>query len=134
MTTHWPQWYWTPGLADGKGLWWGEVAFSRCSLINLSRRAQDKDAEGDPDRTDIKNRYQRQTSKTYIKDRHQGQTSRTDIKDRLDETRGRHPATLTPSGDASSHELAQMALRDSSLDGSTGREIECIQLNYIIHF
>ena len=46
---------------------------------------------------------------------HWGDPDRTDIKDRLDETRGRHPATLTPSGDVSSHGLAQIALGIQSL-------------------
>ena len=32
MTTHWPRWYWTPGLATRKEWWWGEVAFSRWFL------------------------------------------------------------------------------------------------------
>ena len=40
----------------------------------------------------------------------EGNLDMTDIKDRLDETRGRHPVTHTSSGDVSSHGLTQMAL------------------------
>ena len=44
------------------------------------------------------------------------------------------PDTHSPPGDAETTGLAQVALGDSSLDGSTGREIEWTQLNFIILF
>ena len=52
----------------------GEVILSNWNLDQPQWRAQDKDTEEDP--------------------------VRTDIKDRLDETRGIKPDTLSPSGDA----------------------------------
>ena len=52
-----------------------------------------------------------------------GDPARTDIKNRLDETRGNKPDTHAPPGDAFLTGLAQVALGNSSLDGSTGREI-----------
>ena len=63
--------------------------------------------------------------------RNWGNPDRTDIKDKLDETRWRHVAVLSPSGDASS-KASSDGSGDSSLDGSTGREIEWIQRNFII--
>ena len=97
MTTHWLRWYWAPGLAPCKEWWWGEVAFSRWFLNKPQWRAQDKDTE--------------ETQKVQI--------SRTDL--------------MKPEGDFQPRYfiwwylddgLAQMAMEDSRLDGSTGREIE----------
>ena len=95
----------------------------------LTSRTDIKDwHQGLTSRTDIKDWHQGLTSRTDIKDWHQGLTSRTDIKDwhqgltwwnQRDHTI--HTFSIRWCLD---YDLALMALEDSSLDGSTGREIE----------
>ena len=79
MTTHWPRWFWPPGLAAGKGWWW-EVSPSPDGL--------------------------RSTSVESAGQRHWRDPARTDIKDRLDETRGITPDNHAPPGDASPYGLS----------------------------
>ena len=106
--THWPRWIWPLDLVARQEVVMGEVACLQMDLDQPQWRAQDRDTEGDP--------------------------ARTDIKDRLDETRWIKPDTYTPPGDIFLTGFAQVALGDSSLDGLTGLEIEWTQLNFIIPF
>ena len=107
MIIHWPRWNWPLGLTAGKGWWWGEVAFSRWYLNLPLWRAQDKDTE--------RPRQDRHLEQTWLNQR---------------ETSSHAYSILwhiwrQASSDGSG---------DSSLDDSTGREIEWIQLNFIIPF
>ena len=76
----WPRWNWPPGLAAGKGWWWGGVVSSWMELRLTSAESAGQRRWGDP--------------------------VRADIKDNLDETRGYRPDTHASPGDAAPYRLS----------------------------
>ena len=119
--------------------YWGDRHQGQTSRTDIKDRHQGQTSrtdikdrhQGQTSRTDIKDRHQGQTSRTDIKDRHQGQTSRTDIKDRHQGQTSRTDLMKLEGSTQTSflhlvmpRRLSSDGSGDSSLDGSTGQEIE----------